>query len=300
MNDLMRQIMAGGVLISDGATGTYLQSHGLPAGGCPELFNASHPQIIRQMAADYFTAGSDMVETNSFGGNRCALAKYNLDSRVSELNKLAAEHARSAAPPGQWVLGSMGPTGEFLEPMGSASEQQLLDVFAEQAAALASGGVDALCIETMSDLAETAVAIRAARQATRLPVIATMTFARNPRGLFTMMGVAPEQCAQRLAEAGADVVGSNCGVPIDDMVEIITAMRAVTDKPLLTHVNAGTPRVEQDRTIYPGSPDYMAERATTLVDRGANIIGGCCGTGPEHIRAFVAALRTRHSRAQTL
>lgn len=291
MKNLLERVASGEILISDGATGTYLQAHGLEAGGCPEAMNEAQPTVIQGMAAEYFAAGSDMVETNSFGGSRYMLKKYDFGDRVDDFNRLAAEHARSAAPDGCLVLGSVGPTGEFLEPNGTATEEEMYDVFAEQARGLAAGGVDAFCIETMSDLGEIGLAIRAAKDSSGLPVVATMTFDKGPRGYFTMMGTTPADAAQRLGEAGADVVGTNCGLAIDHMIEIIAAMRGATDRPILTHVNAGLPKIVDKEIVYPDTPDLMAERMTKVVAAGANIVGGCCGTGPDHIRAFVKALK---------
>ena len=291
MSDLLKRIASGDVLISDGATGTYLQSHGLEAGGCPEAFNDTHPHIVRQMAQEYFDAGSDMVETNSFGGSRYMLEKYDHGGRVEEFNRLAAEHVRTSAPPNCFVIGSIGPTGEFLEPNGTATQEQMYDAFAEQACGLAAGGVDGFCIETMSDLGEITVAIRAAKETTKLPVMATLTFDKGPRGYFTMFGITPQGAAEELSEAGSDVVGSNCGIAIEQMIEIIAAMRTATKKPIITHVNAGMPRIEGGKIIYPHTPQHMAPLYTKLVDAGANIVGGCCGTGPAHIRAIVKALK---------
>ena len=285
MSDFLKRVAAGEILLSDGATGTYLQSNGLEPGGCPEEFNDSNADVVRQMAVDYFTAGSDMVETNSFGGSRYMLKKYDHDDRVEEFNRKGAEHARAAAPAGRFVLGSIGPTGEFLEPNGTATEQEMYDVFVEQTRGLAAGGIDAFCIETMIDLAETAVAIRAAKE-TGLPVIATSTFDKGPRGYFTMMGVTPAGAAKQLSDAGADVVGANCGIAIEQMIEIIAAMREVTDKPILTHVNAGIPKIVKGRIVYPDTPEHMASLIPQLIEAGANIVGGCCGTGPDHVRAF--------------
>ena len=290
MSKLLERLAAGEILISDGATGTYLQQNGLEPGGCPEEFNDSHPEIVRQMAANYFAAGSDMVETNSFGGSRYMLKKYDHGERVEELNRKGAELARAAAPDGRFILGSIGPTGEFLEPNGTATEAEMLDVFAEQASGLAAGGVDAFCIETMSDMAETSLAIRAAKETTGLPVIATLTYDKGPRGYFTMMGITPEGAAEQLAQAGADVVGSNCGIAIEDMIEIIRKMRSATDKPILTHINAGLPKIEHGKIVYPDTPGHMAELMPQLVDAGANVVGGCCGTGPDHVRAFARVL----------
>ena len=291
MSDFLQRLSRGSVLISDGATGTYLQQNGLEAGGCPELMNATHPDVVRRMASQYFEAGSDLVETNSFGGSRYMLSKYDCGHRVEELNRLAGELAREAAPDGRFVLGSIGPTGEFLVPNGTASEEEMFDVFTEQACGLASGGVDGFCIETMSDIGEIALAVRAAKEVSGLPVVATMTFDRGPRGYFTMMGVTPAGAAQQLAEVGTDIVGSNCGIAIEQMIEIIAAMRSATDRPILTHVNAGIPKIEKGQIVYPDTPENMARLMPQLVEAGANVVGGCCGTGPEHVKAFVATLR---------
>ena len=199
---IVDRLNAGEFIISDGATGTWLQSKGLEPGGCPEELNATRPGLIRQMAREYFDAGSDMVLTASFGGSRFMLDKYGHGARVRELNRLAAEHARSQAPPGGLIAGSVGPTGEFIEPLGSVSQAEMLDAFAEQITALEEGGADAVVIETMFALDETRLAVRAARENTSLAVIATMTFDKGPRGFFTMMGVTPQEAAQELPRGG--------------------------------------------------------------------------------------------------
>ena len=291
MSQFLERVHSGNVFISDGATGTYLQEHGLEAGGCPEEFNSTNADTIRQMAGEYFQAGSDMVETNSFGGSRYMLKKYNFGDQVTEFNRLAAEHARAAAPEGSYVLGSIGPTGEFLEPNGEATEEEMFAAFAEQSRALAAGGADAFCVETMSDMSETALAIRAAKDSTGLPVVATLTFDKGPRGYFTMMGITPEGAAEQLTEAGADVVGSNCGIAIEQMIEIVAAMRSATELPILTHINAGIPKIVHGKIVYPDTPEHMAQLMPKVVEAGANIVGGCCGTSPKHVRAFVQALR---------
>ena len=288
---LMDRLEAGEMLISDGATGTYLQQHGLEPGGCPEELNASQPEVVRGMAKAYFDAGSDMVLTNSFGGSRFMQKKYGHADRVTEFNRLAAEHAKSQAPQGRYVAGAVGPTGEFLEPLGPVSEREMYDALAEQIAALAQGGADAILIETQMALEEAVIGIRAARENTDLPVFATMVFDRGPRGFFTMMGVTPEQATAGLREAGADVVGVNCGNGIELMVTLARQMRAADDGFMLVHSNAGIPDIKDGQIVYNESPEFMAERFELLADLGINIIGGCCGTGPDHIRALTKALR---------
>ena len=290
---ILDRIASGEVLISDGATGTYLQQHGLEAGGCPEEFNASHPDVVQSMAQAYFGAGSDMVLTNSFGGSRFMQKKYGYEDRVREFNQLAAEHAASQKPSdGHFVVASVGPTGEMMEPLpDGVSESDMYNALAEQMAALAEGGADVILVETQMALEEAIVGVRVAKENTGLPVFATMVFDLGPRGFFTMMGVTPEKAVTELRDAGADVVGANCGNGIDRMIDLAAQMRAVDDGPMLVHSNAGIPDMKDGKIIYNEGPEYMAERFKRLADMGINIIGGCCGTGPDHIRALRAAVK---------
>ena len=288
---LKERLASGELMISDGATGTYLQDHGLEPGGCPEEFNAAHPETVLGMARDYFAAGSEMVLTNSFGANRFMLKKYGFGGRVEEFNKLAAQHASSQRIAGRYVVGSVGPTGEFLEPLGPVTREEMLDAFVEQVTALEAGGADGVVIETMSAVEEAVLAVEAAKEHTALVVMATMVFDRGPRGFFTMMGVTPERAVKELAAAGADVTGANCGNGIDVMVELAREMRQATDGPLLVHSNAGIPAYQGGEIVYPESPDYMVDRFGILADMGIDILGGCCGTGPEHIRVLVSAMK---------
>ncbi len=292
MATILERLQAGETLISDGATGTYLQQRGLEAGGCPEEFNASHPDVVRGMARDYFDAGSDMVLTNSFGGSLFMQKKYGYGERVREFNRLAAEHAASQKPDdSHYALGSVGPTGEMMEPLpDGVSESEMYDALAEQMSALEEGGADAILVETQMALEEAVVGIRAARESTNLPVFATMVFDLGPRGFFTMMGVTPERAVSELRAAGADVVGANCGNGIDRMVDLAAQMRAVDDGLMLIHSNAGIPDMKDGQIIYNEGPEFMAERFARLADMGINILGGCCGTGPDHIRALRAVI----------
>lgn len=291
MKRFLDRVRTGEVLVSDGATGTYLQVHGLEPGGCPEEFNLSHPEIVRQMASDYFEAGSDLVLTNSFGGSAYRLKEYGLNGRVEELNRLAAEHARSVAPNGRYVLGSIGPVGVLLEPNGPATEKEVFEAFCEQVRGLSAGGVDGFCVETMFDLGEVTLAIRAVKETTPLPIVATMVFDKGPKGYFTMMGQRPAQAAEELERVGADVIGSNCGLPIGHMTEIVRSMRSASDLPILTHVNAGIPKIERTTIVYPDSAEFMASEMENIVDAGARVVGGCCGTTPAYIRAIVRRLK---------
>jgi 5-methyltetrahydrofolate--homocysteine methyltransferase len=288
---ILDRLSAGETLIFDGATGTYLQNNGLEPGGSPELMNASAPDTIKGMAEHYFDAGSDIVLTNTFGGNKFMLKRYGAEERLYELNKTAADLARAAAPEGKYVAGSIGPTGEFIEPLGSVTEVELYDTFSEMSKAFEAGGADAVMIETQLAIEEAAIAVRAAKETTGLVVMATMVFDKGPRGYFTMMGVTPEQAVEGLEEAGADIVGTNCGNGIERMVEIATRMRAVTDKYLVVQSNAGLPVIRDGETCYLESPEFMAEHYRKLADLPINILGGCCGTTADHISALVESIR---------
>ena len=288
---ILDRLEAGDTLIFDGATGTYLQNNGLEPGGSPELMNATHPEVVKGMSKQYFDAGSDIVLTNSFGGNKFMLERYGAGERLFELNRLAAEHARSVAPEGKFVSGSIGPTGEFIEPLGTATEDDLYDTFSEMSKAFEAGGADAVMIETQLAIEEAVIAVRAAKETTGLVVMATMVFDKGPRGYFTMMGVTPEQAVEGLEEAGADVVGTNCGNGIEKMVEIATRMRAVTDKYLVIQSNAGIPIIKNGETCYLETPEFMAKHYGDLAELPINILGGCCGTTAEHIRKLIQSVR---------
>ena len=277
------------VLVSDGAMGTELSKAGLEPGECPEAWNETHPDAVRAIAKSYFDAGSDMVLTNTFGASRFKLAKFDLADRAVDLVSAGVRLAKEAAPEGGMVAVSIGPTGEFMAPLGTVTEEEMTEAFAQEARAAADAGADGACVETMSALDETTCAVRAAKAA-GLCTLATLSFSKGPAGYRTMMGVSPEDAARALAEAGADVVGANCGVPADDVIEIVKAMRAVTDKPILVHVNAGLPQLVDGKTVFVDDPEALAAHALALHEAGADIIGGCCGTTPEHIRAIAEAL----------
>ena len=284
--DLLKRIESGGTHISDGATGTYLQSNGLEPGGCPEHLNLTNPELIVKMANDYFNNGADLVITNSFGGNPFMLDKYGLRKELDVINKKAAQHAKSVCPAGKFVLGCVGPTGEFLQPLGPVSEKEMFTGFTEQIQALDEGGADGIIIETMTSLEEILLAVESAKLNTNLVVMATMTFDLGPRGFFTMMGVTPEEAVKEIRKKGADVVGANCGNGIENMVKIAKIMRNVDDGPLVIHSNAGFPKIINGRIVYPETPEYMSEKFKELIEAKINIMGGCCGTTPSHISAI--------------
>ena len=283
---IVEAVKSGRVLVSDGAWGTFLQQKGLKPGECPELWNVERPDDIRAIAQSYIDAGSDMVETNSFGGTCFKLEHYGLESRVSEISEAAARLSREAAGD-LWVIASIGPTGKMLL-MGDVTEEELYNGFKEQAVALEKGGADAICIETMSALDEATLAVKAAKENTDCEVIVTFTFEQTVNGDYrTMMGVSPEQAAEEMIEAGADIIGTNCGNGIERMIDIVKALRAAApDTPILVHANAGLPKSIDGVDVFPESPAEMAGKIPALIAAGANIVGGCCGTTPEHIKAM--------------
>ena len=291
MTSIVEKIGSGRVLISDGAWGTALQQRGLKAGACPELWNIEHRDSVLAVARAYVEAGSDLIQANSFGASRLKLAHFGLAPRAAEINRAAAEISREAAGAERNVIASVGPTGKILI-MGDVSESQLYDAFAEQMIALESGGADACCIETFAALDEACLAIRAARENTRLEIICTFTFEQTRRGDYrTMMGVSPTDMTATVVAAGAKIVGSNCGNGMERMEHIAAEIRAAhADIPILIHANAGMPVRVDGVDTFPETPAMMAEKTLTVIEAGANIVGGCCGSTPAHIRAIRQAL----------
>jgi len=280
------------ILLSDGAWGTFLQATGLKPGECPELLNVTRRDDVFRIAKAYVEAGSDIIETNSFGGSIFKLSQYGLGDRVSELNKAAAEISREAAGNTVHVAGSIGPTGKMLI-TGDVTEEELYNAFRDQSVALEAGGADIIIIETMSALDEASLAVKAARENTKCTVIATMTFERSPDGGYhTMMGASPAEMVAAMKEAGAHIVGSNCGNGIEDMTGIVKEIRrADSHIPVIIQANAGIPELTDGKTVFRESPGMMALYVPALIEAGANIIGGCCGTTPEHIREIGKIIR---------
>lgn len=292
MPNLLTTLKAKKILVSDGGWGSFLVARGLKPGESPESWNLDHPDEVRGIARMYAEAGADVVLTNSFGGTRFKLEHYGLAGRVSEINKAAAALTREAIGQSKIVLASIGPTGKILM-MGDVSEAELYDAFAEQAVALAAGDADAITVETMTAVDEAVNAVRAVKQSTPLSVVASFTFdTKTPQGYRTMMGVSPEEMAAAMLEAGADALGANCSLGSGEMTEVIAALHAAApDTPLLVHPNAGRPEQQPDGSVlYPETPACMAANVPALIAAGATIIGGCCGTGPDHIRAIRAAV----------
>ena len=288
---LLSRLQRQGILISDGAWGTFLQKKGLQVGSCPELWCLKRRSDVLDIAQSYVDAGAQLIETNSFGGSSLKLAHFDLAEQAREINQAAAEISRQAAGDDVYVLGSVGPTGVLLM-MGDVSEEQVYESFKEQVMALAAGGADAICIETMLDVEEAVLAIKATRENTDLPAICTFTFSQTAQGEYrTMMGVSPTEAALAAHAAGAAVVGTNCGNGMERMVAIVAEMRAaLPEVPILVHANAGMPKLQQGMDVFPDTPEDMARLAPQLAAAGATVIGGCCGTTPEHVTAIRQAL----------
>jgi 5-methyltetrahydrofolate--homocysteine methyltransferase len=289
MAEWLNRLSERGVLISDGAWGTQLAERGLTTGVAPEAWNADNPDAVRAVARAYVDAGSDIILTNTFGGSPLKLEKAGLGERVAELNRLGVELSKEAAGEAVLVFASLGPTGEFMQPLGTITEAEMVAGFSRQVQAFLEGGADGVVIETMTDLGEARAALRAVRENSDLPAVVSMTFDKGVKGYATMMGVRPEQAAAELDGAGADAVGANCGSGIEDVTEVTRLMRTATVNPLWAKPNAGLPELVGGETVFRETPEQMAARLGGLVEAGAGIVGGCCGTTPAHVAALVKA-----------
>jgi 5-methyltetrahydrofolate--homocysteine methyltransferase len=284
MNSLLQELVASCPVVTDGAWGTQLQERGLELGACPDEWNLSHPERVEEVARAYVEAGSQIILTNTFGANRFALARHGLAEKLVEINRTGVEISRRAAAGRAKVFASVGPTGIMLM-MGEVSPDDVQAAFQTQAQTIADAGADAIVLETFSDPAEIVLAVAAAKKA-GLAVVACMTFDSGKDHDRTLMGTTPEQAAQKLAEAGADCVGSNCGQGIEAFVKIAARLKAATDRPIWIKANAGLPEVIRGRAVYAQTAEKFAAVVPALVQAGARFIGGCCGTTPEFIRAI--------------
>ena len=290
MPGLLSRLAQPGVLIADGAMGTMLQQAGLPHRAPPERWNLENPDAVRQVSQSYVEAGADFILTNTFGGSRPRLKKDQLEGQAAEINQAAARLAREAADGRALVFGDMGPTGELLKPLGPLDYAEAVDAFAEQAAALAEGGADAILIETLSDLNEARAAVEGAKKAVSLPILVTFSFDTRGR---TMMGVKPAQAAKEVWTLGVAAVGANCGRTLSETLTAIQEMRqALPEGVLMAKPNAGLPRAGEDgQSVYDVTPEVMADYALQFAAQGVKIFGGCCGSTPAHIRAVAQKLR---------
>jgi len=297
MKPFLDRLKEGRPIVSDGALGTMLLARGLGSGQCPETWNLSRPEVLREIAEAYVAAGSEIVATNTFGASPLKLAQYGLEGQMEAINLAAAEALRGAVGGRAYIAASCGPSGKLLKPYGDAEPKAVQESFRRQMSVLIEAGVDVIFIETMIDLAEAVLAVKAAKEVSpEMPVVATMTFDATPRGFFTVMGTTVEKAAAGLQAAGADAIGSNCGNGIVNMVEIARRFRQCGDVPLVIQSNAGLPEVRDGRVEYPESPEFIAEKVKELLEIGVSIIGGCCGTTPAHMLAMAAVVREHGGR----
>lgn len=276
------------VLVLDGAMGTMLQERGLKPGQSPEELNLTMPEVVASVHRDYIDAGADIIITNTFGGTHFKLSHYGLEGRLAEINASAVAIARREAAGKAYVGASIGPTGQFVEPLGEVAFDVMKSAFREQASALVEAGADLISLETFLDIKECRAAVIGIREiSSTIPIIAMLTFDDNGR---SVLGTPPESAAITLTAAGADIVGSNCGLGVDGIYDILCRMRGVTALPLISQANAGLPQLIGDKTVFPGTPAEMTAYHERMLDMGVRIIGGCCGTTPDHIRAMKLAL----------
>ncbi|NQT95864.1 MAG: homocysteine S-methyltransferase family protein [Candidatus Omnitrophica bacterium] len=273
------------VLVCDGATGTELIANGMPQSACPDLWGVKNHRILSSIHKAYVEAGADMITTNTFGANSIKLKVFNLERKIADINKRAVEIAKKAAKDRAYVLGDIGPCGKYLKPAGEIEPEDMRDNFREQVKLLYGAGVDGIILETMSDMEELKAAIMAVKESVKLPLIASMTFQKTQaRGYRTTSGISIPQFVDESLLAGCDVIGTNCTLTADDMVGLIAEIRKLGTAFLIAQPNAGMPKIVEEKPVYEESPDKFAEYIPELIGAGANIIGGCCGTTPEHIR----------------
>lgn len=294
MKQTFMEFLTSGTVLLDGGMGSGLIAMGLPPGGCPELWNLERPDAVEKIHGDYYEAGSNVVQTNTFGGNSLALRRHGLPDKMEAVNLAAAGIAcraaeKAAGSTARYVAGNIGPSGLFLPPVGGAEPGELEDSFAAQAAALVKGGVDYISIETMSDLEEALCAVRGVRRVTQLPVSVCLTFEMKKRGFFTMMGNSPGAAAAALVDAGADAVGANCSVTSSVMLEACPLFLQAATVPVVLKPNAGLPEMVRGLPVYRQNPGDFARDVASMADMGAGAVGGCCGTDAR----FIAALRER-------
>ena len=277
-------------IIFDGALGTLLMDSGHAAGKSPILFNLEQPDLVADIHKQYYEAGSEVVTTNTFGGNPLKLAAEGLEQQVESLNREGVRLTRKACPAGAFVAGDMGPSGKMLQPLGEITPEEMQQYFFLQARVLIDAGIDLIAIETMFSLDEALAAVQGVRQAGDIPVLASITFNLNKNGFFTMMGEDITRCTTALETAGVDMIGANCTLNSTDIIDLTTELRASTRLPILIQPNAGNPLVRKGVTYYEQSPAEFAADAKKTKNAGADMIGGCCGTTPEFIREVVAVL----------
>ena len=288
--DLVKQ----GIVLFDGALGTMLITRGVSSGEAPEKWNMERPEVVKEIHRAYFSAGSDVVQTNTFGGNRFKLSEKELDGDLLRINQTAVNLAKGVCPPGKFVAGDVGPSGKLMQPFGPYDIKEMEKNFAEQGQILVDAGVDLISVETMFSLEEALAALRGIRGVTDLPIFVSITFDQKPKGFFTLMGETPEACVRALEENGADVLGSNCQLGSREMVDLIKVIRGWAKIPVIAQPNAGSPILKGGMTVYEQSPEEFVEDILRIVEVGAHVVGGCCGTTP----LFIEKVRQRLSHRE--
>ena len=287
MENILERLKRGDVIVGDGAVGTMLMQRGLKAGESPETYNLTKPEVLEEIASLYLDAGSEIISTNTFGASPMRLQQFSLDKETEAINRIAVEAVRRAVRGKAYISGSVGPSAKMLKPIGNAEPETIYASLLRQLSALLAAGIDMVCIETVMDLREAALAIKAVRSLdSEIPIMTTATFQKSPQGYFTLMGTSVKDAAVALEEAGADIIGSNCGNGAMQMVEIARELRQHAHAPVAIQSNAGLPVKIESGLTYPETPDFVAARAAEMLDLGVQIIGGCCGTTPDHIRAL--------------
>ncbi len=294
MENILERLRRGDVIVGDGALGTVLMQRGLKHGDPPEAYNLTRPYVLEEIASLYLEAGAEIVTTNSFGGSPLRLRQFFLEEKTEEINRNAVDAARRAVQDRAYVSASVGPSSRMLKPFGDTEPDEVFSSFRRQIQALIAAGADMICVETMTDVAEAVLAVQAARSLdSGIPVIATMTFSSTPQGFYTVMGSSVRNSVSELEKAGANIIGSNCGDGMEHMVRIARDFCECAHVPVAIQGNAGLPVAEGAALVYPETPEFVAEKAKELLKYGVQIIGGCCGTTPEHIKAIRKVVDTR-------
>lgn len=287
MKSILQKLKTNEILIADGAMGTMLFARGLQPGKPPESVNLKTPEILEEIAQAYLDAGAKIIQTNTFGASPLKLFDYGLQDKTEEINRIAVERVKKVVGDKAYVSGSVGPSGKLLKPFGDTEPEDIYKSYERQMKVLINAGVDLICIETMTDLNEATLAIKAAKSISpEIPIMATMTFDETPRGFYTIMGVSIEDAVVGLQKAGADIIGSNCGNGIENMIKIAQVFKNFSKLPIIIQSNAGIPEMKEGKLIYSETPEFFGEKAKELINVGVSIIGGCCGTTPEYIKAI--------------
>jgi 5-methyltetrahydrofolate--homocysteine methyltransferase len=287
MENILTRLRRRDVIVGDGALGTMLMQRGLKSGESPETYNLAKPEILEEIASLYLEAGAEIVTTNTFGASPLRLRQFSLSEKMEEINRNAVEAVRKAVQGNAYISASVGPSAKMLKPFGDAEPKEVFDSLQRQLSVLLAAGVDIICIETVMDLNEASLAIQAAQSLNAdIPIMCTVTFGKTPQGYFTLMGSSVQDAAVKLEKAGVNIIGSNCGNGAAQMVEIAEEFLQHAHVPVAIQSNAGLPAKTEGGLVYSETPDFVAAKAAELIDLGVQIIGGCCGTTPEHIRAI--------------